>query len=154
MLNSQQLYFVNHYALVARRHGIQLPELNALLNDPERLRSCVEQGLLPGADDEVAEAAAKLAASMNWTKVPARAQSPQPRAPNASGQFMTPDELDRAKAALLAVAGPIADIVVEQIDLTRAPKSLAAFLDEAVALAQLDDEHRRALRTACGLSAD
>ena len=145
MLSNQQLYLVNHYLLVARRHGIRLPDLKLLLDDAALLRGHVEQGLLPGAHPAVVEAAAKVAASMNWRPASAPAQA-------APG--MTPEEFERAKKSLLAVAGPIAGFIIEQIDTTTVPMSLDRFLSEAAALAELDEAHRRALRKSCGLSAD
>lgn len=145
MLSNQQLYLVNHFVLVARRRGIHLPELKLLLDDAALLRRHVEQVLAPGADPAVAEAAGKVAASMNWSLASASAQA---------DPGMTPDEFVRAKKALLAVAGPIAGFIVEQIDTATVPMSLSRFLDEAAALAQLDEAHRRTLRKSCGLSAD
>lgn len=145
MLSNQQLYLVNHYALVARRHGIHLPDLKLLLADAQLLRRHVEQGLLPGADAAVAEAAAKVAASMNWRPAPA---------PASPAQGIAPEDLRRAQAALVVVAGPIASLIVEQIDATDPAMTLSRFLDEAAAMAQLDDTRRRALRQACGLASD
>ncbi len=142
MLSNQQLYLVNHFALVARHHGIHLPDLKELLADLPMLRRHVEAGLAPGADPAVTEAAAKLAAAMAW------------RPSTAGGgatDGMTAAEFARARAALVSAAGPIAEFIADRIDPMATGMSLARFVDEAAALAQLDAARHRALRRACGL---
>lgn len=140
MLSNQQLYLVNHFALVARHHGIHLPDLKELLADLQLLRRHVEAGMAPGADPAVTEAAAKLAAAMAWRPSTAGA---------AAG--MTAAEFARARAALLSAAGPIAEFIADRIDPITTGMSLGRFVDEAAALAQLDAPRHRALRRACGL---
>lgn len=140
MLSNQQLYLVNHFALVARHHGIHLPDLKELLADLPMLRRHVEAGMAPGADPAVTEAAAKLAAAMAWRPATAGA---------AAG--MTAAEFARARAALLSAAGPIAEFIADRIDPMTTGMSLGRFVDEAAALAQLDAPRHRALRRACGL---
>lgn len=151
MLNNQQLYLVNHFALVARRSGLHLPDLKLLLKDEARLRSEVETALTLTQWPAVTDAARKVAAAFGWPLAPPESPGRQARAPAAPAAApMTADERARAKAALLAVAGPIAGFIAEQIG-DAAPLRLDEFVDQAAALAQLSDDRRRALRTACGL---
>ena len=60
MLSNQQLYLVNHFALVARRHGLQPPDLKELLADEIQLRQWIDVGLAELAHPAVKDATAKL----------------------------------------------------------------------------------------------
>ena len=167
MLNSQQVYLVNHFALVARRQGLHLPDLKELLRDEALLRQHVQAGLAPTAPASVAEAAAKVAAAMSWPArpgsealpaTPARAAAAAPTQarqvpPAATGGALTAQERALALAALQDAAGPIAAFIAEQVD-ALGPMSLSRYLDQAATLAQLSGARRRALRLACGLAAD
>ncbi len=156
MLSNQQLYLVNHFALVARRHGLHLPDLKALLQDEGRLRAHVEAAMAGGAGPEVRKAATQLSAAFSWTLTPlgpalgSKTSLPGGTVADVAPGPMTPEERTRARAALLAVAGPIADFIAEQIG--QSPGlSLQQFIEQAADLAQLSQERRRALRAACGL---
>ncbi len=175
MLSNQQLYLVNHFALLARRHGIALPDLRVLLQDENQLLAQVEAAQAQTVAPAVADAARKLAMAFSWplsTPVAAvdpgatRAASPplapaphvsdrKPPAPAGeavpSATPMASDELARARAALRVAAGPIADFIVEQID-DADRLTLRQFIEQAATLAQLDSDRRRALRVACGLN--
>lgn len=155
MLSNQQLYLVNHFALVARRHGLQLPDLKELLADEKQLRQWVDVGLADLAHPAVKDAAAKLAAALFGQVHPAAAGTPpstrgasEPPKPGMSAR-----ERALALAALQDAAGPIASFIAEQID-ALGPMSLGRYLDHAATLAQLNDTRRRALRAACGLAPD
>jgi len=169
VLNNQQLYLVNHFALVARRYGVKLPDLKELMRDEARLRQCIESSLADQAHPAVAEVAAKLAAAMPWPgktgladlapalpSPPARASAPSispgsaaPAAHTRPG--LSPQERALALAALQDAAGPIAEFIAEQVD-ALGPMGLGSYLDQAAALAQLTETRRRTLRAACGLA--
>lgn len=166
MLSSQQLYLVNHFALVARRHGLHLPDLKELLRDEALLRQHVEAGLLPTAQPAVADAAAKVATALSWrapagttaapaAAAPAQAPRGQPAPPpgGTTPPGLSPQERERALAALQEAAGPIAGFIAEQVD-ALGPMGLSRYLDQAADLAQLSAARRRALRAACGLAPD
>jgi hypothetical protein len=165
VLSNQQLYLVNHFALVARRQGVALPDLKELLRDEVRLRQCVEGALADQGRPALAEAAAKVAAAMSWP-VPAEMAAAGTRPPPRIDALATPSgaampspqpqsglstqERAQALAALQDAAGPIASFIAEQVD-ALGPTSLGHYLDQAATLAQLGEARRRALRAACGL---
>ncbi len=175
MLSNQQLYLVNHFALVARRHGLQLPDLKELLADEIQLRQWIDVGLAELTHPAVKDAAAKLAAALFGQGHPAAAGTPTPprgasqplnpgmstpgrpkgeyRSAQHEGTAVSARERALALAALHDAAGPIASFIAEQID-ALGPMSLGRYLDHAATLAQLTDTRRRALRAACGLTPD
>lgn len=150
MLSNQQLYLLNHFAFVARRHGLRLPDLNDLMHNEARLQEWIDIGLSELTKPAVMDAAAKLAATLRGqaTSVP-HAKGTSPR--DVPG--LSPKERDLALAALQDVAGPIASLIVERLD-AMGPMSLDSYLDHAAALAQLNATRRRSLRAACGLAPD
>jgi hypothetical protein len=168
VLSNQQLYLVNHFALVARRHGLHLPDLKELLRDETELRQWIDIGLSELSHPAVIDAAAKLSAALSWQGQPAAAAAGSrpvprpaatatpagPRGPSAPSRAgLSPQERDLALAALQDVAGPIAGFIAEQVD-AMGPMSLGRYLDQAATLAQLNGARRRALRVACGLAGD
>lgn len=157
MLSNQQLYLLNHFALVARRHGLRLPDLKELLRDERQLRQWIDVGLAERARPPVMDAAAKLAAALSLPGPAAATTSPDPRGrsqPSPPAQTgLSAQERALALAALQDAAGPIAGFIAEQVD-AMGPMSLAHYIDQAATLAQLSDVRRRGLRTACGLAPD
>lgn len=155
MLSNQQLYLLNHFVLVARRHGLHLPDLKELLHDDRQLRHWIAVGLDELARPPVMDAAARLAAALPLPGPTAAAASPGPsgrsQAPQPVQPGLSPRERALALAALQDAAGPIAGFIAEQVD-AMGPMSLARYLDQAATLAQLSDVRRRGLRTACGLA--
>lgn len=167
MLSNQQLYLLNHFALVARRHGLHLPELKELHHDEKQLRQWIDFALSQRSQPAVMDAAAKLATALSGQgPAPGAAASPDrggrppplqasPPSPTShSAQVgMNPRERALALAALQDAAGPIAGFIAEQVD-AMGPLSLAGYLDQAATLAQLSDARRRGLLSACGLAPD
>jgi len=167
VLSNQQLYLLNHFALVARRHGLHLPELKELQHDEKQLRQWIDFALSQRSQPAVMDAAAKLAAALSWQgPAPGAAASPdsggqaqpsQPAQPSPSPPSsqvgMNPRERALALAALQDAAGPIAGFIAEQVD-AMGPLSLARYLDQAATLAELSDARRRGLLSACGLTPD
>jgi len=161
VLSNQQLYLLNHFALVARRHGLHLPELKELQHDERQLRQWIDVALSARSQPAVMAAAAKLAAALSGQgPAPGVAASPdhrgrpqplQPSQPLQTG--MNPRERALALTALQDAAGPIAGFIAEQVD-AMGPMSLARYLDQAATLAQLSDARRRGLLSACGLAPD
>lgn len=150
MLNDQQLYFLNHFAFVARRHGLRLPDLKDLMQNEARLQEWIDVGLSELTQPAVMDAAAKLAATLRGqTPSVPHQKDPSPR----GGPGLSSKERASALAALQDAAGPIAGLIVERLD-AMGPMSLDSYLDHAAALAQLNDSRRRALRAACGLAPD
>lgn len=154
MLSNQQLYLLNHFVLVARRHGLHLPDLKELLRDEAQLRLWIDTGLAEPARPAVRDAAAKLAAALSLPSPATATPSPGPSSRSSPLQpGLSPRERALALAALQDAAGPIAGFIAEQVD-AMGPMSLGRYLDQAATLAQLSDARRRGLRTACGLAPD
>ncbi len=154
MLSNQQLYLLNHFVLVARRHGLHPPDLKELLRDEVQLRLWISTGLAQPARPAVMDAAAKLAAAMSLPGPAVATTSPGPSGRSPPLQpGLSQRERALAVAALQDAAGPIAGFIAEQVD-AMGPMSLARYLDQAATLAQLSDARRRGLRTACGLAPD